>query len=297
MKTPVLAMVILVKNEVDIIAENIRYHARHGVEHFVVMDNGSTDGTVELLETLKQQFSLHIEIDKTPYQQSKFMTRLARIAKKQFAATHVILNDADEFWCAKGHDSLISAIDLSLPVQCCPRVNMLYTASMAAQQRLYTDATWSVVAPIEYSREQQQRLAQVSLQLVKIKPKAIVRPVGLRYVKGGNHSAAHWLSWHRAPINRNITIYHYPIRSFAQFEKNIKMRAAIVDKSGVAMGAHYHRWIAQFRAGQLQASYQALLPTEQQVSVLASLNVIEQRPEIATKLFNNPAESDPLEMN
>jgi hypothetical protein len=46
-------MTLLVKNEIDIIEDNIRFHAKQGVDCFAVMDNGSNDGTRELLENLK----------------------------------------------------------------------------------------------------------------------------------------------------------------------------------------------------------------------------------------------------
>jgi len=55
-----LAMTILVRDEVDIIGENIRFHATQGVDHFTVMDNGSVDGTRELLSALSDEFDIDI---------------------------------------------------------------------------------------------------------------------------------------------------------------------------------------------------------------------------------------------
>jgi len=46
-----LAMSILVRDEANIIEANIRHHAASGVSSFIVTDNGSVDGTRELLET------------------------------------------------------------------------------------------------------------------------------------------------------------------------------------------------------------------------------------------------------
>ena len=78
-----LTMIILVKNEEDIIEKNIRFHAKKGVDNFVIMDNNSTDSTREILEELKKEFELTIIEEKGIYSQSKWMTKLAHIAKKK----------------------------------------------------------------------------------------------------------------------------------------------------------------------------------------------------------------------
>ena len=48
-----LAMTLIVRNEADIIEDNLRYHRAQGVDFFIVLDNGSTDGTLEILESLR----------------------------------------------------------------------------------------------------------------------------------------------------------------------------------------------------------------------------------------------------
>ena len=103
-----LTMTILVKNEMDIIEKNIRYHAKKGVESFVVMDNNSTDGTREVLENLKKEFEITIIDEKGTYSQAKWMTRLTHIARKKYNPSWLIPNDADEFWWSE--DTLKKAL-------------------------------------------------------------------------------------------------------------------------------------------------------------------------------------------
>ena len=42
--------VMMVRNERDILPVNLRYHLDSGIDHILVADNGSTDGTAAILE-------------------------------------------------------------------------------------------------------------------------------------------------------------------------------------------------------------------------------------------------------
>jgi len=101
-----LAMAIQVKDEADIIEDNISYHSKKGCEAFFIVDNGSTDGTREILENLKLDFNITIIDDLTPdHNQSANMTMLTELARKQ-GFDWVIENDADEFWYPKSGNLL-----------------------------------------------------------------------------------------------------------------------------------------------------------------------------------------------
>ena len=79
-----ISMVLMVKNEEDIIEENIRFHAKMGVDNFVIMDNNSDDLTLEIIKNLAKEFEITIIEEKGIYAQSKWMTKLAKIAKKKY---------------------------------------------------------------------------------------------------------------------------------------------------------------------------------------------------------------------
>ena len=93
-----LALTLLAKNEVDVIQANIAYHLGAGVDFVVATDNGSTDGTLEILERFEQEGVLHlIREPSTDFRQGEWVTRMARLAAER-GAGWVINADADEFW-------------------------------------------------------------------------------------------------------------------------------------------------------------------------------------------------------
>lgn len=94
-----IAMGIMVKNEVNILESNLKYHNYWGVEKFYVIDNGSTDGTYELInDVLLRKYDLTLYRDHgIDYNQSENMTFLAHQARTD-GFKWFIPNDADEFW-------------------------------------------------------------------------------------------------------------------------------------------------------------------------------------------------------
>ena len=90
---------MMVRNEADIIRVNILHHLAQGVDHFLVVDNGSSDGTVEILTRLAERLPIQWTQYTGPYYQSEIVTELAREAYRR-GADWVIPVDADEFWSA-----------------------------------------------------------------------------------------------------------------------------------------------------------------------------------------------------
>jgi len=93
-----LVMTLLVRDEQDIIRENLDFHLAQGVDEVIVTDNGSEDATVEILREYESRGVvrlLHEPAD--DYSQGRWVTRMAQLAAME-GADWVINNDADEFW-------------------------------------------------------------------------------------------------------------------------------------------------------------------------------------------------------
>ena len=98
-------MTLLVRNEQDLIAENILFHHKQGVDQFIVMDNLSSDETIQIIKDLGLFIPIKLIYQKeNNYNQSVWVTSMARTAASQYEADWVINNDADEFWIFPGLD-------------------------------------------------------------------------------------------------------------------------------------------------------------------------------------------------
>lgn len=268
-----LIMSILCRNEIDIIEANIRTHSTLGVDGFVVMDNGSTDGTREKLAELSNEYNLLI-IDQPSqtYQQAKWMTQLASYARDKMHARWVISNDADEFWIPDNGD-LKSYLRASDSVVTIKRSNMLLTETALNENYHFSQATHRVQYPICYDREVQKADDQISMLLVPISPKVIVNPNGLVKLSGGNHRAKHLGKMFSARNETGIRVYHYPIRSFEQFEANIKHRQELLKLPNARMGDHYRRWVRIYEEGGLYDEFKRFILSQEELKAFETYRV------------------------
>ena len=284
-----LVMTILVKDEADIIEANIRTHASLGVDAFVIMDNSSTDGTRDILIRLQKEFEIVIIDEVGEYNQAKWMKSLAKIAKKRLKADWVISNDADEFWIPKNKLTLKENLAFKGSVLTIQRYNMLLL-----DKKEFFQSPYYVKNPIFYSKENQLNSRKISITLTKIAPKTIINPHGLIYLRGGNHKALHIANirdylrsgYDKIKRFKDIEVFHYPIRSYAQFEKNIKNRKRLLEsKKRINMGPHYRRWVELYNKGELEDEfYRSIVFKEDDIKTLLKYDIIEYNKKINLKI-------------
>jgi len=95
-------MTLLVRDEEDIVEEQLRFHLEHGVDFVIATDHRSSDRTSEILRRYAHAGHVHlIQEDAVECPQGLWVTRMARLAATDFGADWVINSDADEFWFSR----------------------------------------------------------------------------------------------------------------------------------------------------------------------------------------------------
>lgn len=269
-----IVMTILVKDEEDVIEQNIRTHAYLGVDAFVVMDNKSTDKTPEILERLSSEFTIKvIRNDSLKFEQGMWMTRLAKIAKKEFRADWVISNDADEFWIPKNGLSLREYLKSKHSVLRVKRFNMVYIKGLNS---IY-ESNYRINFPIFYTANDILTEPNVPISMGKIGPKVIVNPHGLIRIRGGNHSARH-IDFARSKKGKDLAdiyVCHYNVRSYEQLLGKAEKFSLLLNENGkVKLGNHCRRWGKIVSENKFPQEFEKLIISRDEIPTLERLGVI-----------------------
>jgi hypothetical protein len=270
-------MSLIVRDELEFIADNIRFHAAQGVDYFIVMDNGSRDGTRERLDALGLEFDIKI-IDNyaTDFKQEVWATALAHQIREYDKADYIISNDADEFWVSRC-GSLKDVLDGS-PVLAVPRTNMLAFADEAERPgfRFY-DAVMNVISPFprQTPRTDPHVRLDSPLMLSSKLPKIVCRLDGLHSIAAGNHSVDHAAG--TATLTHSIHVYHFPLRPLAKFLRKIEFARQYFShqvKAASGIAWHWRRWMNQQDLGLFEAEYRSYSLDRDEARELEAKNII-----------------------
>jgi hypothetical protein len=269
-----LSMNLLVRNEADIIEDNIRFHATQGVDCFVVMDNGSTDDTRDIVKALSQEFEIHL-IDRpvADYQQSNWKSEMAFTSRRLLKADWSIANDADEFWVSES-GNLKSSLGFWGSIVECRRINMIPDERFHDAGFDYLESPYQANLPVLNKMTNIISDDNVSIMLGKINGKVIVNNHGLLRVKGGNHRAWHLWAFANKKSSSDIKVYHYPIRSKQHYLEHIENRSRLLSGGVSKMGDHYRRWVRLYDQGLIDEEIGRLVLSKNDADVLKKFGIV-----------------------
>ena len=253
-----VVMLLLVADEADVVRENLDFHLAQGIDHAIVMDNASTDGTGEILRGYEERGAIRLIRREGLYDQGPWMTELARIAVEEEGADWVIPNDADEFWWP--HEGTLRDVLAAVPDEVgglvCQRVNFV--------PRPDDGRPW-------WERMTLRQRVSVNGMGWPLPPKVIHRAQPELTIKKGNHRRSEpevgsTVSW---PA---VEVLHYQLRSYEQFERTVvrmgKAHDAEPERRPRRVGRSRRRQYQLWRNGKLPAYYEERVVAESNADVV-----------------------------
>jgi hypothetical protein len=230
--------VAMMRDEIDTAGHVVRHMLDQGIDQIVVSDNGSVDGTTEVLRSLSQDHPVHVVHDPVElYAQSTKMTILARLASKA-GADWVVPFDADELWFARGAsvaDFLRSCDDAIVRAE----IHNVFPSNA-------DDASESDVF---------RRLGAIDRTPFPIR-KVAFRTSRLFKVGEGNMDVSR-----RGTRRDGLFIAHYPWRSYEQLVGKLRRGRKALEGVDSSLGVHW-REAGGWSDERLGEAWQALLAGE-----------------------------------
>lgn len=262
-----LVMTLLVRNEQDILRQNLEFHFAKGVDYVIAMDNLSEDGTTDILDEYSRRGLLEWHRQEADtYDQGQWVTWMARKAASDHGADWVINNDADEFWWPL-QGNLRTAL-LAVP----PEVGVLETPRMNFAPQL-SASPW-------YEAMTVRETAARNFVGRPLPGKACHRAAVNVEVGQGNHCVAH------VPGTRCLAeatvILHFPLRSFDQLARKVSLGGAAYERNPrlqKALGLHWRILYRRWQDGTLRAWYEEQLVSEAEIEagIAAGTHVVDRR--------------------
>jgi glycosyltransferase involved in cell wall biosynthesis len=201
-----------VRNERDVIEAFVR-HTTALVDHLIILDNGSTDGTREILASLVGE-GLPITVkysDSLGYSQSGWMTALMHEAAQDPEAEWILPLDADEFLSANIRE-------------------LLSPGSAARSRNRVTEITLRTYLPEGRSPSSINPVVGAHRFIVHatgpwgakvIVPAEIARKPGVVLHQGNHHVFRNSSHIESEPAGDQFFLAHFPIRSVGQYSAKI----------------------------------------------------------------------------
>ncbi len=250
-----LALTLVCKNEESIIEENIKFHKAMGVDNIIVLNHNSTDNTLKILERLKEEGFVDEIITKTcpQHEHNIWVQEMVTLAREKYKAAWVINADADEFYFSK-------SLNLKKSIQAANDANVIkcYLTDLYPDDRDDFLSCPYFITRLFYKHELGMLNFENADNIVKEftytkTPKVINKTEGIKKMYAGNHAID--MENQKEIETSDITLYHFNIRNYKQFETRIKRWLEAINYMPGMMGIHMKQQIEIYKAGKLKEHY------------------------------------------
>jgi glycosyltransferase involved in cell wall biosynthesis len=217
----------------------IEHHLAHGVDRLIVTDNGSVDGTREILESFGDDIDLrHDPVHRK--QQFSVVTAMAREAYARYHADWVINADADEFWLPRRdgrtlHD-VFDELDPQLRTFTVPVIDM--TGAPAAAGTGLQRLTLRDTRPVS-------RLQELGLRAHSTPDAVHVGHPDIE-VAQGNHFV-NLTPGGEVPEDLELEVLHFPWRSWRQFSSKVEKAGRAYESNPDLLPSPNHHGMREYR--------------------------------------------------
>ncbi|MFB2584782.1 glycosyltransferase family 2 protein [Herbiconiux liukaitaii] len=256
-------MTLMVRDEADIVSSMLDHHLAQGVDVIIVTDNGSVDGTAELLEGYAARGLIDLRHDPVQRkQQSSVVTAMARDAYTVHGADWVINADADEFFLPVDRSLTLheafEGIPKSIEAFLVPVTNLTGSAARRG----------SGVQRLHYRDLRSD--AELAAAGLRAHPTADAVHIGVPDIDviQGNHFVS--LASKGVPDEAfALEVLHLPWRSYEQFRNKVEVSGRAYESNPELTPSPNHhgmRDYARLKAGLLQHHYLLRHPDEAELA-------------------------------
>jgi hypothetical protein len=256
-----LAVTLMIRDEADILPAWLDYHRAQGIDVFIITDNGSVDGSTELLEAFAARDDVVVDLRHDPVhrkQQGTVVTGMARDAATQHGATWVVNADADEFLIPVDRTrtlrEVFAALDPVIGAFTVPVVNLVGRLAKTGSglERLH----WRDERSVEELRAV-GLLAQPTTNAIHVADPEV-------NVVQGNHQVS-VANGGEVPEDLRLEVLHLPWRSVAQYAHRVETTGRAYDANPDLTPSPNHHGMRDWRRfteGILDATFSLRNPTE-----------------------------------
>ena len=253
-------MTLVVRDEEDIIEQNIRFHKAMGIDGFIVTSHKSKDYTNNILINLKQE-GLVLDIiykDTSEHQHHIWVDEMIKIAKKKYKADWIINADADEFYYSK-----FLNLKKSILMYEKSKANVLYVDStflFPDNRKDFLHCPYFVTKPFQNFEAKMLNINQQDKYKLFIGSqncyKVFHTTKNYRKIYDGNHDIK-MSNKVKLPFS-DVTLYHFHIKNYEGYHKKVLrwIDSAYYMPEGV--GEHMKRMIQLYKENKLKREYEEI---------------------------------------